>query len=280
MRVGQLFLHPVKSTRGTEVPAATVAPWGLDGDRRWLVVRADGEFLTARRHDTLLTITATETPDGLTLAAPGHVTLRVAYPVGGAELPTAVTRLDAVRAAHPGADAWLTAVLGEPVRLGWLDDPRRRTVSARHGGLPGEPLNLADAGPLLLTTTASLDRLDDWVSATRRERGETDPGPLDMRRFRPNVVVDGVPEPFVEDTWSSVRIGEVDFRVTGPCDRCVLTTIDPDTRAHGHEPIRTLARHRKWDGHVWFGVRLVPLSVGVLRRGSEVVADPPRATSR
>lgn len=280
MHVDRLYVHPVKSTRGTETPAATVEPWGLAGDRRWLVATPDGGFLTARRNDGLLTITAAETDDGLILAAPGHVTLRVAYPVGGAALPTAVTRLDAVRAAHPDADAWLTAVLGEPVRLGWLDDPRRRTVSAQHGGVPDDPLNLADAGPLLLTTTASLDRLNDWVSATRRERGETDPGPLDVRRFRPNVVVDGAPEPFVEDTWSSVRIGEVDFRVTEPCDRCVLTTIDPDTRAHGHEPIRTLARHRKWDGHVWFGVRLVPLSVGVLRRGAEVVAGQPRATSR
>jgi uncharacterized protein YcbX len=274
MHVGQLYVHPVKSTRGTEVPTVTVEAWGLVGDRRWLVATPDGGSLTARRNDRLLTITATETADGLTLAAAGHATLHVGYPVDGAELPTAVTRLDAVRAAGAAADAWLTAVLDEPVRLAWLDDPRRRTVAPRHGGAPGDTLNLADAGPLLLTTTASLDRLNDWISATRAERGEPDPGPLDMRRFRPNVVVDGVAEPFVEDTWRSVRIGAVDFRISALCDRCVLTTIDPETRAHGHEPIRTLARHRRWDGHVWFGVRLIPRSVGVLRRGAEVVADP------
>ncbi|GAA4203826.1 MOSC domain-containing protein [Actinocatenispora rupis] len=271
MQVSELYVYPVKSTRGTAVAVAEVEPWGLRGDRRWLVVLPGGEFLTARENDRMLTVTATETPDGLTLAAPGRPTVRVPYPVGGAAVAVAVTRLDTVRAAGPVADDWLTAVLGEPVRLGWLDDPRRRTVSAEHGGEPGDPLNLSDAGPLLLATTASLDRLNHWVSETRAERGEPAGDPLDMRRFRPNVVVDGVAEPFAEDTWTSVRIGDVDFRVSELCDRCVLTTIDPDTRAHGHEPIRTLARHRRWDRHVWFGVRLVPRSPGTLRRGAPVV---------
>jgi uncharacterized protein len=38
----------------------------------------------------------------------------------------------------------------------------------------------------------------------------------------------------------------------------VLTTIDPDTAATGKEPIATLARTRRWDGKVWFGVNLIP----------------------
>jgi uncharacterized protein YcbX len=78
-----------------------------------------------------------------------------------------------------------------------------------------------------------------------------------MRRFRPSVVVAGAPA-WAEDDWKRVRIGPVTFRVAKGCDRCVLTTVDPDTAAKGHEPLFTLARHRRWDGKIWFGINLIP----------------------
>jgi uncharacterized protein YcbX len=70
-----------------------------------------------------------------------------------------------------------------------------------------------------------------------------------------------------------VQVGPVELRVVKPVDRCVLTTIDPLTLERSHEPIRTLARHRKWDGATWFAVQLVPESVGEVRVGDAVVAD-------
>jgi uncharacterized protein YcbX len=85
--------------------------------------------------------------------------------------------------------------------------------------------------------------------------------PLDILRFRANVVVDGN-EPFSEDDWPGVRIADVDFRTTMVCDRCVMTTLDPVTLDGGKEPIRTLARHRRWDGKTWFGTRLVRIGGG------------------
>ena len=99
------------------------------------------------------------------------------------------------------------------------------------------------------------------------------PTGLDMRRFRPNVVIDG-DEPFAEDAWPGVRIGDVHFRTTMVCDRCVMTTLDPDTLAGGKEPIRTLARHRRWDRSTWFGTRLVRVGGGDrVSVGNEVVPE-------
>jgi uncharacterized protein len=99
-----------------------------------------------------------------------------------------------------------------------------------------------------------------------------------MTRFRPNLVVEGA-APFAEDTWERLRIGEVTFRQTEPCDRCVLTTIDPDTLDKGHEPTRTLARHRRRHGKVWFGIRLAPEGTGTIRLGDQLeVLSPPRQT--
>ncbi|MFC7583468.1 MOSC domain-containing protein [Nonomuraea antimicrobica] len=85
------------------------------------------------------------------------------------------------------------------------------------------------------------------------------------------MVVAGAGEPFAEDGWQRVRIGEVDFRVAKGCDRCVLTTVDTTTYRKGKEPIRTLSRHRKRDGKVWFGVNLIPDGPGRIAQGDPVV---------
>ena len=111
---------------------------------------------------------------------------------------------------------------------------------------------------MLLTSEASLAQLDGWTD-------EATPS-LDMRRFRPNVVVDG-DVPFAEEGWSHVELGGVTFRVASHCDRCVMTTIDPDTLIRGKEPIRALAKHRRRDGKTWFGVRLVPTTTGTISVG-------------
>jgi uncharacterized protein len=269
--VARVRVYPVKSLAGVDVAAATVEPWGLRGDRRWMVVDPAGAVLTARERHALLSVRAT--PDGeggVTLDADGSASLHVHPPAGPADVPVGISRLDRATAAGQGADRWLSDVLDEPVRLVWLDDPARRPLSPAHGGRAGDPLSLADAGPLLLTSTSSLAQLEVWMRQEADRRGEPEPAPLDMRRFRPNVVVDGDLEPFVEDGWRSLRLGESTYRLAEHCDRCVMTTLDPDTALGGKEPLRTLARHRHWDGTTWFGVRLVPTSGGALAVGDQV----------
>jgi uncharacterized protein YcbX len=279
-RVTGIFVYPIKSTRGRAIEHATVEPWGLGGDRRWALIDHQGRSLTAREHPRLLHVAAVPDSDGgLEVSYPQRTPLRIRPPTGGDRVAVGFSRLDMALAAGPAADAWLSAVVGEPVRLVWLDDPRRRPVDSAHGGRPGDPLSLADAGPLLLTSTASLRQLDRWVAMTADQRGEPRPPPLAMTRFRPNLVVDAA-VPFAEDTWKRLRVGEVTFRQTEPCDRCVLTTIDPDTLDRSHEPIRTLARHRRQHRKVWFGVRLAPEGTGTIRLGDRLeVLSPPAALS-
>lgn len=273
MRLTAVHLYPVKSLGGVGVDQARVEPWGLRHDRRWLVLTPDGGFLTARDEHRMLGVTAVPAAGAITLTGRDGSTLTVAEPTDGPPVATAVTRLDTVRPAGDEAHEWLSAQFQRPLRLAWLDDPRRRPVAANHGGRPGDPLNLSDAGPLLATTLPSLRRLDEWIAEGAAERAEQAPPALPMARFRPNVVIDGPIEPFAEDTWSTVRIGEVRFRFAERCDRCQLTLIDPDTLRTGKEPIRTLARHRKADGRTWFGVRLIPVTTGEIRVGDQVTAD-------
>ena len=254
MQVTRLRVYPVKSFAGADVGSATVLPWGLEGDRRWAVVDPDGELVTAREANELLALTAEVLADGGLLLADrdgGGEPLRVDVPSDAAPVAVGQSRQGTALPAGWEADDWLGIRLGRPVRLIWQPDPRARPVSPERGGMPGDRMSLADAAPLLLANESSLAQLDRWTD-------ETTP-PLDMLRFRPNVIIDGDPEaPFAEDGWPFVQLGDVRFRVSGTCDRCVMTTIDPVTLARGKEPIRTLAKHRKWDGKTWFGVWLVP----------------------
>ncbi|MFB9236097.1 MOSC domain-containing protein [Plantactinospora siamensis] len=272
MRLAAAQVYPVKSLGGVSVEEAAVERWGLRHDRRWLVLDADGGYLTARRERRMLGVTAVPGAGSITLTGRDGSVHTVGEPVDGPPASAAISRLDRVRLAGDDAHEWLSTQLHQPVRLGWLDDPRRRSVSTSHGGRPGDPLNLSDAGPLLATTVPSLRRLDEWIAEEAAERGEAAPEPLPMARFRPSIVLDGAIEPFAEDGWQTVRVGEIHFRFAERCDRCQLTLIDPSTLIGGKEPIRTLARHRRFDGRTWFGVRLIPLNTGVIRVGDEASA--------
>jgi uncharacterized protein YcbX len=195
-------------------------------------------------------------------------TLRVPEPRGAAPIPVGFSRQGTAIPAGSAADEWLGERLGRPARLVWQPDPRVRAVNPAHGGQPGDRVSLADVGPLLLASESSMAQLNRWTDEGTPE--------LDILRFRPNVIIDGDPDaPFAEDGWPFVRLGDVRFRVSGVCDRCVMTTIDPTTLVRGKEPIRTLAKHRRWDGKTWFGVWLVPdlhASAGaVVRVGDDVV---------
>lgn len=266
-----LAVHPVKSTAVRRVERAEVEPWGLVDDRRWMVVDATGECLTGREERRLLGITAsTPTTDpgqtaALRLDAPGLTPLEVAVPQGDPVEVTVHGRPLTGIAVGDGATTWLREAVGhDGLRLVHVHRPR--PLNPAHSS-PGDATAFADAYPVTLASAVSLRRLADWVGETALERGE-EPAVMPMARFRPNLVVDGDLEPFEEDRWTAVTVGDSRFRVVKAVDRCVMTTVDPTTLEKGHEPIRTLARHRKRDGVTWFAVHLVP-DVGDVR---EVVA--------
>jgi uncharacterized protein len=253
LTVTDLYRYPVKSCRGDQLAAATVEPWGLAGDRRWMIVDLSGEVVTAREHPRLVLVTPLLTGAGLRLTGPDGPELTVSVPKGDELVP--VTVWDSKLLAAPGgaaADTWFSRVTGAPVRLVYLDDPTRRRPNPDYSRA-GDRVSFADGYPLLLTTDGSLAALNEAIAAGPRAAE----GPLPMRRFRPSVVVTGT-APWAEDGWRRLRIGEVTFRAVKGCDRCVLTTIDPDTAATGKEPIATLAGCRRWDGKVWFGINLIP----------------------
>ncbi len=257
-------VHPVKSVGGYDAAQAVVEPWGLAGDRRWMLVDTDGTAVTQReRPELALSGAATLPGGGVRLSAPGRADLAVAPPEPLATTSVTLfgTTFEAMAAAD-AAHAWFSELLGAEVRLMHLDDPAsRRTINPRYAP-NGETVSFADGFPLQIATRASLDALNSLIGQGDRPHE----GPLPMDRFRPNVVLDGT-EAWAEDSWSRIAMGDVSFRLAKPCGRCVITTTDQATAVRGKEPLRTLARHRRIGGSLAFGVLVIPENTGIIRVG-------------
>ena len=263
--LASIHIYPVKGCRGIDLRASAVEPWGLAGDRRWLIVDADGRFVSQREQPGLARVVVRPGPapaGGIEVSAPGRPPLSVPAPEPAELLKVSVWSSTVLAAAAgPAADSWFSAYLDQPVRLTYLDDPTRRAVDPEFGRA-GDVVNFADGYPLLLTSTSSLDQLGDWLVAGGDQ-------PVPMNRFRPNAVVTGF-GPWAEDRWRRVRIGAVTFRVAKPCGRCVVTTTDQFTGARHSQPLRMLARKRRFGQELVFGQNLIPDSPGQIRIGDPV----------
>ncbi|MBX9394713.1 MOSC domain-containing protein [Streptomyces sp. TRM72054] len=262
-----IHVHPVKAFRGLAPREAVVEPWGLAGDRRWVLIDDGGKVVTQRQQPRLALAAAELLPGGgVRLSAPGldPLTVPVPEPAGMVTLDIFGTKVEGVLA-DAAAHAWCSAYVGAGTRLVHMDDPATRRQIDPDYGLPGETVTFADGYPLLLTSVTSLDALNSLIA----EDGLAEEGPLPMNRFRPNVVVAGT-APWAEDDWRRIAIGEVEFRVAKMCGRCVVTTTDQGTAERGREPLRTLGRHRRIGGKLIFGQNLVPRSQGTIRVGDPV----------
>jgi len=261
MRIASIHTYPVKGCYRVDHDRAEVQPWGLRGDRRWMIVDAiTGRGVTQRDQATLTQLRPRAVAGGLVVGTPGRPDLVVTEPAPGEFVEVSVFGFTGPAAAAGAvADEWLCDALGAKVRLVWLDDPTRRPVEPGHSQ-PTDRVSFADGYPVLLANSASLAALNDLIA----ESG-SDEGPLPMTRFRPNLVVTGAPA-WAEDAWigERIRIGQLTFRVPKPCDRCVVTTTDQETGERGREPLRTLARHRNVDQGLRFAVNLIPDVTGTI----------------
>jgi hypothetical protein len=250
MVIQQIYTYPLKSAAGNLLTSCVVADIGLEGDRRWMLIDPNGRFVTGRVVPSLVTLRAFVVADELQLVFADGAGMTASADLSAAPILVQIWK-DTVAAApvQPAVDDWLSARLGRPLRLVHLADPQARSLARK--GIDGH-VSFADGYPLLLTSRASLQELSTTVGRS-----------LDMRRFRPNLVVDGSP-PFVEDTWRRIRVGAVEFRVMNRCARCIFTTVDPDTgeRTADREPLATLERERKFPEGACFGVNIVPALAG------------------
>jgi MOSC domain-containing protein len=249
-----LHVYPIKSCGGIAIEEWEVDERGLRHDRRWMLVDEAGRFMSQRRFPRMALIGVRIGHDGLIVDAPDLPPLEVPLQPQAGRLMLARVWNDLVESMTVGeeADRWFEEFLGVRCRLVYLPERSLRPVDPAYGA-PGDQVGLADGFPFLLISEASLADLN-----ARLEQ------PVPMNRFRPNLVVGGC-EPFAEDDWKLVRIGQITFRVVKPCSRCAITTVDQRNAAKSKEPLRTLARFRRAGTKVLFGQNLIHEEKGIIR---------------
>jgi len=258
--VSELYVYPIKSCRGIAVQGFGLDSLGPHLDRRFMLVDAQGVYITQRSAASLSRVQVSIQPTALVVNAPGMRALK---------LPLTLRDESAVVAAviwehrGPAIDAgddaagWFSEYLARPCRLVRCAAAYPRRVDPTYS--PEEAhVGFSDGFPELLLSQASLDDLGARAKRTF---------PVD--RFRPNIVLAGA-QPYEEDTWKRIRIGEIPFDVVKPCARCVITTIEQATSEASVEPLATLATYRRRGKGVMFGQNCVHRGMGTVRVGDTI----------
>lgn len=258
IQLSQLAIYPVKSCAQVKLEQASISPFGLAMDRRWMLIDNNGQMLTQRKFPRMCLINCTLDGHTLILTAPGMSDLKI-EPANYTETVKATVWQDTCNAQDCGLDAasWLSEFLQQPARLVYFPDNEIRQCDEQYASA-GEITAFSDGFPYLLISQASLDDLNSRLDQA-----------VEMKRFRPNLVVSGS-SAFAEDQWKRIRIGDVTFRLVKPCSRCVIPSIDPYTANKSAEPVKTLASFRMRDNKIFFGQNLIAENDGHLSLGMDV----------
>jgi uncharacterized protein YcbX len=242
----------VKSLQGEAVTNGQVQRDGLVGDRSWGIRdEITGKVLTARRAPGLLCASSTLTPDGAPV-----LTLPTGETCQG---PGAAT--DRSLSRWLGKSVSLVSVTEVPSgRAEYFADATDDSSEAIEWTMP--PERFVDSSPLLLLTTASLRTAAALYPA----------GDWQLRRFRPNLVVDVPGDGWVEDGWcgsSELRIGTARLQPEDPCVRCTMVTRPQPGLVEDRDIFRTIARHHRGLLGAWTSVS----RPGDVHAGDEVMFD-------
>ena len=258
--VAALHRYPIKSMMGEELNSSMVGPKGLVGDRLFAVSDpATGKIASAKNPSKWPSLFAFRATYTAPLDRPGQI------PAVQITLPDGAT----VMSKDTDVEEVLSTALGKPVRFmstapasGTLEEywpdieglPKRDEVTDE--AMPSE--TFFDLAIVHILTTATLDELRKLYPEGRAE----------ARRFRPNIVIatDPTITGFAEENWIDkvLSIGdEVKFKITGPCPRCVMTTLAQGDLPKDAGILKTALKYNQ--AHV--GIYASVLQGGTIRRG-------------
>lgn len=258
MQVHSLFFYPVKSLGGIRVDTLELDEFGPAGDRRWMIIDDQNRFVTQRRLPALARVSTAYSDGQVAINIPGEGEFPLQPGTERLEVQVWRDQVTALAGAEDAASA-LSRYCDMALRLVYMPDDSFRRVDPERVA-ESRRVGFADGFPFLVVNDASLGELN-----TRLE------SPVDIRRFRPNIVVDGA-APWDEDGWRCLKIGDRRFDLAKPCSRCVMTTVDPETgvKDSGTQPLKMLASYRKTKDGVIFGQNAVHDGPGQVSVGDMV----------
>lgn len=231
LQVSQLYIYPVKSLMGIRVKNAKVEQRGLQYDRRWMLVDTSNRFISQRQESQLVFLETAVTDGQLVIKdrRSGEAYSLPLEPELYKDKISVEIWEDKVEAYELSIEAneWFSDILDKDIKLVYMPEDIKRPV-APELALGDEHVSFADELPLFIAGEASLQDLNNKFKE-----------PLDIARFRPNIVVSGGTA-YEERFWKDFRIGEYEYRGVKPCERCKMATINPLTGENNEEPLKTL----------------------------------------
>jgi uncharacterized protein YcbX len=280
--IASLHVYPIKSCGGVALSEVMVIETGFEFDRAWMVVDADGSFVTQRELPRMTLVQPTLKTSEMMLRAPGMLALHIA--LDRVEAAVRVKVWDDEVAAYDMGDLcaqWFSDFLGGPtpgrpkadapprgadakgvlgvqfpLRLVRFDPEQKRLSDHRWTGALDAENGFADGFPILVASTAGLAELNRRLI----EHGES---AVTMARFRPNLVLDGLDahgEDALDEIVFATDEGPVQLKLVKPCARCPIPDVDPATGEPGHAVGDVLASYRadaRMKGALTFGMNAV-----------------------
>jgi len=199
------------------VSEAAVTELGLQYDRNWMLVGEKGQPITQRTHPQLARVGTAITGSWLEVTIPdvAELSLPLQRDPSAEEVPTELwKKAGSGLLVSTIADRHFSDYLQKDVRLLRVEQARTIRPECQVDGASTHT-GFADSFPMLVTTEASLADLNTRLDS-----------PVDMSRFRANIVVGGTDEAYAEDYWRSIIIGNMSAHVVRACARCPVPNID------------------------------------------------------
>ncbi len=254
MTIKSLHIYPIKGLGGIELQEAILLERGMQYDRRWMLVDANGEFMS-QRNDSRLALFRCSIDD----------VLRIKY--GGSDIAVELdqytdhkilatvweSEVYGFEVSRKVSD-WFSDLLGVSCRLVRMVDGYDRYKELIRGPKQTK-LSFADGYPYLILGTASIEKLSKVAGKE-----------IPANRFRPNIIVH-TSTANEEDYWNFLQVGNFKMQVIKPCVRCLVINIDQTSAEQKAEPLKSLSSYRRDGNNVIFGVNAICLEEGVIKVG-------------
>jgi uncharacterized protein YcbX len=274
LTIASLHIYPIKSLGGFNVKEARITDRGFEHDRRWMLIDANGRFISQREAAAMACLHCSPTESGFRVTdIRDNDTIDLPWGLDRGETQRVSIWNDEVDVliAPVEVSAWFADKLGITCGLVYMPERAHRAVDHTYAtGIT----SLSDGFPYLILSRSSLEDLNARIASADPHIGSSAHLPMD--RFRPNIVIAGG-DAYQEDAWKHIAIGDTRFSLVKPCARCAIPTIDQRTGEQGKEPTRTLATYRRRTGSegqvkVEFGMNAMAIGGDIVNIGDPVHA--------
>jgi len=250
--VKSLHIYPIKSLQGINLTSAKLVEYGFQYDRQWMLVDADNQFITQRTLPLMATL-STKIEHNLLVVYTQKSQIKIDLNKDLSPDIEVTVWNDTVQACTESDEInhWFSQQLGIPCQLVKLAKDNLRQVDTvfAHNN---ESVGFADAFPLLVVSQSSIELLNSKLD-----------NPIDMNRFRPNIVIAGL-TPHEEDKLSSLIINGIEIKLVKPCDRCTVPSVDQKTGEKRGDVLRALIKYRQFNKNIYFGMNGLQQSIGTI----------------